>query len=242
MDISKDQFITDLCYFNYTLKLKKPRYLEKTKNFIDEYNEDEVFNEEYYLKSDHHRGGQLTMVEGWLDMGIYPSYDNSYDDIFNEDESKYVIYLYLWVLKINMNRGIMKSMGVEGEPLDIYIRNDKDRITGLDEGILKEIYDKVDEYYDKSRSENKKKVVKNKITNISEIMDQYDEIYTHLYPVIKRIAKPITNDDIESNKQYNNRKVHKSNTKKQLIRYFNGEDNIDNERFIKLFAYTLRSN
>jgi len=238
MDISKDQFITDLSYFNYTDKLRKVRDLEIVKNFIDEYNEDEVFNEEYYLKPNKYQGGRLTMKGGWLDMGSpYPSYDNSYDDIFNEDESKYVIYLYLWVLKINMNAGLS-----DGVPLDIYIRDDKDNITGLDEGIMRDIYNKVNDYFNKSRSENKKKIVKNKITNISEIMDRYDEIYTDLYPVIKRIAKPITNDDIESNKQYNNRKVHKSNTKKQLIRYFNGEDNIDNERFIKLFAYTLRSN
>lgn len=231
-DSFKNQFIKDLSYFNYNKKIRtaKDDILEKTLKNIPTYNIDDIYNQENYLRPKSHlRGGGLGKEDGWLDMGNIPQFNDFYEDYFNDDESKYIIYLFLWVVKINLSN------------YPLFIRDDNDNLVEVDEGVLKEIFEKVNEYFNKSRSENKKKIIKDKNINISELMDNYDEIYDHLYPKIKRYPKPINEDEIEVNKKYENRKVHKSQNKRQLIRYFNGEDNIVNERYVKLFAYALRN-
>lgn len=232
-DSFKNQFIKDLSYFNYNKKIRtaKDDILEKTLKSIPTYDIDEIYDQGWYLKTKSHLdGGGLEKKDGWLDMGNYPQFHDFYEDYFNDDESKYIIYLFLWVIKINLSN------------YPLFIRDDDDdKLVGIDKGVLKEIFEKVNDYFTKSRSENKKKIIKDKNINISELMDNYDEVYDHLYPKIKRHPKPINEDEIEVNKQYANRKVHKSQNKRQLIKYFNGEDNITNERYIKLFAYALRN-
>lgn len=231
-DSFKNQFIKDLSYFNYNKKIRtsKNDILEKTLKNIPTYNIDEIYDEENYLKPKSHlEGGGIGIGGGWLDMSNYPQFNDDYEIYFEEDESKYIIYLFLWVIKINLKN------------YSLFIKDDNDKIVGIDTNLLKEIFNKVNDYFNKSRSENKKKIIKDKNINISELMENYDEIYDHLYPKIKRYPKPINEDEIEVNKQYANRKVHKSQNKRQLIKYFNGEDNITNERYIKLFAYALRN-
>jgi len=232
-DSFKNQFIKDLSYFNYNKKIRtsKGDIHEKTLKNIPTYDMDEIYDEGWYLKPKSHLlGGGLETKDGWLDMGNYPQFNDDYEIYFEEDESKYIIYLFLWVIKINLKN------------YHLFIRDDDDdKLVGIEDSVLKEIFNKVNDYFNKSRSENKKKIIKDKNINISELMENYDEIYDHLYPKIKRYPKPINEDEIEVNKQYANRKVHKSQNKRQLIKYFNGEDNITNERYIKLFAYALRN-
>jgi len=235
-DSFKNQFIKDLSYFNYNKKIRTPKndILEKTLKNIPTYDMDEIYDEGWYLQPKSHlEGGGIGIGGGWLDMGNNPQFHDDYEIYFEEDESKYIIYLFLWVIKINLKN---YSLFIKEE-----VNKDYTKIIGVDTNVLQEVFNKVNHYFNKSRSENKKKIIKDKNINISELMENYDEIYDHLYPKIKRYPKPINEDEIEVNKQYANRKVHKSQNKRQLIKYFNGEDNITNERYIKLFAYALRN-
>ena len=249
MDTFRNQFIKDLAYFNYGEKLKKVNNIEYLTKNINSYNIDEIYDNDNYLQPNKYQSGRLTNKDGWLDMSGYngksqltPCYDDSFEEIFEEDEDKYVMYLFLWVVKLNST-----SKWSIGVPYEIYIKEPvgdegDEKIVDIDFNVLKEIFDNVQKYYHKSRSANNKKEkgVKDKNINISELMENYDEVYDHIYPKIKRFPRPINNDQIEINKKYENRKVHKSQNRRQLIRYFNGEDKIVNEKFIKLFAYTLR--
>eukprot|EP01050_Picozoa_sp_SAG11_P014989 SAG11_NODE_1902_length_4088_cov_11.315367_2_plen_53_part_00 len=47
--------------------------------------------------------------------------------------------------------------------------------------------------------------------------------------------------DKEMNKLYNNRKTHKSQSRKELIKYLNGCSDVKNSNYIELLAFSLRN-
>ena len=147
MDTFRNQFLTDLSYFNYDKKIKKVKDLEKITNLIKTYNIDKIYDEESYLTCNNNPNNpnSQTINDNWLDMGSYPSFNNSYEDIFNEDESKYIIYLFLWVIKINLSSVLSK-----GNSIKLFIteeNGDDEYIIGIDTNILKEFYNKVNDYF-----------------------------------------------------------------------------------------------
>ena len=228
-------FTEDLGYFlcNSDIQVKGMGYeksKEKRLNIVNTYDESCVLNiDNYVSETPSYVDAKITIRDKWLDIGIRPHYNNDYDEIFTDDIGKYKVFLFVYVLKKNM--------------AEYWICDENENLCGIDTEKMELRYKEFDNYFKNKYIEENISLQSpcNKNTDVNKMLENFDNLYDRAHPIIKRVPKPQTIADKEMNKLYNNRKTHKSQSRKELIKYLNGCTDVENSNYIELLAFSLRN-